>query len=50
MDVQDGVILMMPINQSYTRSLLGLHREIWTDSENYIHYERNAWIKSEEQR
>lgn len=45
-DVQDGMIILLPEPQSYTQSLAGLHREIWEKSAEYIVGERNAWTDS----
>jgi AbrB family looped-hinge helix DNA binding protein len=28
-DVQDGMMILLPEPQNYTQSLAGLHREIW---------------------
>lgn len=43
-DVQDGMIVLLPEPQDYTRSLKGLYREVWENSSNYVEQERNAWI------
>jgi len=45
-DVQDGMIVLIPEPQNYTQSLAGLHREIWEKSGEYIIGERNAWSDS----
>jgi len=45
-DVQDGMIVLLPEPQNYTQSLAGLHREIWEKSGEYITGERNAWSDS----
>jgi len=45
-DVQDGMIVLLPEPQNYTQSLAGLHREIWEKSGEYIIRERNAWSDS----
>ena len=45
-DVQDGMIVLMPEPQNYTQTLAGLHREIWEKTSDYILEERNAWIGS----
>ena len=44
-DVQDGIIVLIPQPKSYTNHLQGLHSEIWEtiDIEKYINGERNAW-------
>jgi len=45
LDVQDGVMLIIPHLESYTNHLQGLHSEIWKDSEveEYLANERAAW-------
>ncbi len=43
-DVQDGMIILLPEPESYTRLLAGLHHEIWGKSDEYIISERNGWI------
>ena len=45
-DVQDGMMLLMPEPENYTELLAGLHREIWEKSSEYIIEERNAWTNS----
>jgi len=45
-DVQDGMIILLPEPQSYTQSLAGLHREIWEKASNYVLSEREAWNDS----
>jgi len=47
MDVQDGVIVLIPQPKRYTDHLQGLHREIWKDidTEKYLNEERGAWSK-----
>ena len=45
-DIQDGMIILMPEPWNYTDHLAGLHREIWEKSEEYIHGERDAWDDS----
>ena len=44
-DVQDGIMVLIPQPKSYTNHLQGLHSEIWetVDIEKYINGERNAW-------
>ena len=44
-DVQDGIMVLIPQPRSYTNHLQGLHSEIWetVDVEKYIHGVRNAW-------
>ncbi len=45
-DVQDGMIILLPEPQSYTQSLAGLHREIWEKAGDYVLKERKAWNAS----
>ena len=47
-DIQDGVLVLMPQPENYAEHLAGLHREIWTDvdSDGYLRAERDAWTNS----
>jgi AbrB family looped-hinge helix DNA binding protein len=47
-DVQDGVIVLIPEPKRYTDYLQGLHSEIWKgmDVQNYLNGERGAWTNS----
>ena len=47
-DVQDGVIVLIPEPKRYTDYLQGLHSEIWkgVDIQKYVDDERNAWTNS----
>ena len=47
-DIQDGMMILMPEPESYTETLAGLHKEIWQgeDAQNYIDQERAAWAGS----
>jgi len=47
-DVQDGVIILIPQPKRYAAYLQGLHSEIWqgVDIETYLHGERDAWTNS----
>jgi len=44
-DVQDGVMLLIPQPKSYTDHMQGLHAEIWENinTEKYFDEERKAW-------
>ena len=44
-DVQDGVLVMVPQPQNYVSYMAGLHRKVWEgiDAKEYIDQERNAW-------
>ena len=47
-DVQDGVIVLIPQPRRYTEYLQGLHGEIWkgVDVKKYLNGERGAWTNS----
>jgi len=47
-DVQDGVIVLIPKPISHTAYLQGLHSDIWkaVDVQNYLNGERGAWTNS----
>lgn len=47
-DVQDGMIILVPQPTDYVDELAGLHQEIWqsTNSTRYLHEEREAWQTS----
>jgi AbrB family looped-hinge helix DNA binding protein len=47
-DIQDGIIVLIPKPDNYTNTLEGLHREIWekVDAQHYIDEEREAWGSS----
>jgi AbrB family looped-hinge helix DNA binding protein len=47
-DVQDGVLILIPQPQNYTARLAGLHREVWQDIDTtaYLQEERDAWDAS----
>jgi AbrB family looped-hinge helix DNA binding protein len=44
-DIQDGMLILLPQPENYTQHLGGLHKEIWEDVETqkYIDEARNAW-------
>jgi AbrB family looped-hinge helix DNA binding protein len=48
-DVQDGLLILIPQPQDYTARLAGLHREVWAglDTAAYLAEERNAWNESQ---
>lgn len=48
-DVQDGVIVLVPQPKRYSEHLAGLHKAVWenVDAQEYIDGERNAWADSE---
>jgi AbrB family looped-hinge helix DNA binding protein len=47
-DVQDGIIILIPEPENYTETMAGLHKEVWEDvsAQEYIDEERNAWVGS----
>lgn len=47
-DVQDGVIVLIPEPKRYTDYLQGLHGEIWKaiDAQKYLNGERDEWTSS----
>jgi AbrB family looped-hinge helix DNA binding protein len=47
-DVQDGVIVLIPQPKRYTDHLQGLHSEIWKgiDIQKYLDGERDSWTNS----
>jgi AbrB family looped-hinge helix DNA binding protein len=47
-DVQDGVIVLIPEPKRYSEYLQDLHSEIWKgiDVQKYINGERDAWTNS----
>lgn len=48
-DVQDGVLILIPQPQDYVAHMAGLHREVWADVDptTYLEEEREAWNDSE---
>jgi AbrB family looped-hinge helix DNA binding protein len=47
-DIQDGMMVLIPRPENYTEALSGLHQEIWQDmdAQKYIDKERDAWAGS----
>ena len=48
-DVQDGLLILIPQPQDCVAHLAGLHREVWADLDTtaYLDEEREAWTTSE---
>jgi AbrB family looped-hinge helix DNA binding protein len=48
-DVQDGMILLVPVPGDITEYLAGLHKDIWrgVDAVTYLREERGSWGRSE---
>jgi AbrB family looped-hinge helix DNA binding protein len=44
-EVQDGMLILLPQPEDYAARLAGLHREIWEgiDTDTYLKGERDAW-------
>jgi len=44
-DIQDGMLILLPKPENYTQKLAGLYKEIWEGIEpgDYIDKERQAW-------
>lgn len=44
-DVQDGMIVLIPQPANYTEHLAGLHRDVWdgVNTDEHLEQERNAW-------
>jgi len=47
-DVQDGLLILLPEPDDYAARLAGLHREVWdgVDTTHYLQEERDAWDAS----
>ena len=47
-DIQDGLLILLPEPQDYTAHMAGLHREVWAglDTTAYLEEERDAWNAS----
>ena len=47
-DVQDGIMVLIPQSESYTNKLQALHSEIWQDIDikEYLNSERSDWTTS----
>ena len=47
-DIQDGVLILIPQPQDYAKHMAGLHKEIWADVDTttYVEEEREAWKDS----
>ena len=44
-DVQDGMLILLPKPENYTQKLAGLHKEIWEgiDAQEYVNQQRDEW-------
>ena len=47
-DVQDGLLILLPCPEDYAARMAGLHREVWAglDTNAYLQGEREAWASS----
>ena len=47
-DIQDGMIVLLPQPENYAEYLAGLHKDIWQDldSDAYLEQERDAWMQA----
>ena len=45
-DIQDGMIVLLPQPEDYAAYLAGLHKDIWQaiDTDAYLDQERDAWL------
>ena len=48
-DIQDGMLILIPQPENYTQVMTGLYKEIWedVDAKSYIDEERTAWDDSQ---
>ncbi len=48
-DVQDGLLILLPQPKDFAANLAGLHKEIWADldTDAYLREERDTWNGSE---
>jgi len=44
-DIQDGLLIVLPQPKNFTTRLAGLHKDIWKniDPHTYLQEERNTW-------
>ncbi len=47
-DVQDGMLILLPAPKNFTYQLSGLHKEVWEgiDPQQYLDQERREWAIS----
>ena len=47
-DIQDGLLILIPQPEDYVARMAGLHREVWQglDTTAYLREEREAWNDS----
>jgi AbrB family looped-hinge helix DNA binding protein len=46
-DIQDGMLILIPKPESFTAFMAGLHKEVWStiNTTTYLQEERSAWEK-----
>jgi AbrB family looped-hinge helix DNA binding protein len=49
-DVQDGVLVLVPQPEDYAAHMAGLHKNVWADidTDEYLNRERESWASSED--
>ncbi len=47
-DIQEGMIVLLPQPENYAEYLAGLHKDIWhdLDTDAYLEQERDAWLQA----
>ena len=45
-DIQDGMIVLLPQPQNYAEQLAGLHKDIWQNTDTYLEQERDEWLQT----
>lgn len=47
-DVQEGLLILIPQPENYTARMAGLHEDVWQDLDTttYLEEERDAWDES----
>ena len=47
-DIQGGMIVLLPQPENYAEYLAGLHKDIWqdVDTDAYLEQERDAWLQA----
>ena len=48
LDIQGGMMILLPVHGTFTQALARLDGTIWENSQEYIGRERSAWIDSTE--
>lgn len=47
-DIQDGMMILMPEPANYTQAMQGLHKDVWEgiDAQKYLDEERDVWSQA----